>query len=196
VRNFPLEVELPSLEPFRLTTDRYHRMIDAGILREDDNVELLNGLLVKQMPRGINHRYTIELLAERLLSKLGPAYSVPMQLPIHLADGTEPEPNLVVTLPRSQRGRGHPTAEQIFLVIEVAETSLKADRTDKLAIYPRAGLPEYWIVNIPEKQVEVYTQPDRDSATYAQTTIYKPGDALPVIVNGVTYDSLPVADLF
>jgi Uma2 family endonuclease len=191
MRKVDFATDAPEL--FRLDTDRYHRMIDAGILREDDKVELLNGLLVQQMPQGINHRYTIELLAELLLTRLGSAFSVPTQLPIQLADGTEPEPDLVVTLPRSQRGRGHPTADQVFLVVEIAESSLKTDRTDKLAIYARAELSDYWIVNLIDKQIEVHTDPSGNG--YQTIDVYRAGDSIPLMIDGKSFAPLLVDEV-
>jgi Uma2 family endonuclease len=197
VRKF--EIAAPEVaegrELFRLDTDRYHRMIDAGILRDGDKVELLNGLLVRKMSFGSAHVLATNKLVKWFIRIMPDSVEVRGQSPIDVGT-SEPEPDVALAVAPEIRGSEHPTAGQVFLVVEIAESSLKTDRGEKLAIYARAGLPEYWIVNIAEKQVEVYTEPDRGISTYATTTIYQTTDAVPVIVNGVAYDSLPVADLF
>jgi Uma2 family endonuclease len=177
----------------RITVDEYHRMIEAGILGEDEHVQLLSGTLVAMTPQGRPHARAVQRLTRLLVRAVGDDLEVLTQLPLTLLDESEPEPDLaVVRAEDAQSGEHHPRTA--VLVIEVAGDSLRLDRQSKAALYARAGIPEYWIANLAEATVEVHREPDPEAGTYRMKTIVPSGEALvPAAVPGVTIE---VAGLF
>lgn len=149
-----------ALEKKLLTCDDYHAMIAAGILDEDDKVELLNGELIYMSPLGPNHGGATNRLNNLLQELLKGLAIIAVQNPVTLASFSEPEPDLAILKPRKDfYSEAHPIPEDIFLLIEVADTTLDKDRTVKGSLYAEAGIPFYWIVNLPERQLEVYSRP-------------------------------------
>lgn len=175
-----------------LTVDEYHRMADAGILTEDDNIELLDGRLIALSPIGASHLHCVNrlnrLLAQRLMAAHGPQAFVSIQNPIRLSDTSEPEPDVVLLAPDAPQDRT-PTPSDVLLVVEVAETSADYDRDVKPPRYAAAGLPVYWVVDLSREVVDVSRHPDGDS--YAERKRYRRGDAIP-LPDGVKADSVPV----
>jgi Uma2 family endonuclease len=160
----------------RLTVREYHRMIDAGILDEDEHVELLGGVLVAMSPHGPRHARALRTLNRLLVKSLSAEYEVLPQLPLTLDDGSEPEPDLaVVRAADAADATRHPTTA--VLVIEVASSSLDIDRA-KAAIYAGAGVAEYWIVNIDEELIEVYRDPAPATSRYTTTIRAARGESL------------------
>jgi Uma2 family endonuclease len=184
----------PSL--YRLSVAQYHEMINAGILRSGDKVELLEGHLVEKMPHNPPHASSITALQVVLLPRLPEGWMIRQQLPITTRD-SEPEPDCVVVVAPWQRySERHPALSDIALVVEVADTTLEEDRTTKQRIYARARLPIYWIVNIPDRQIEVYTQPRSGrNPTYRQRRDYLPGEKIPLVIAGQEVGSIAVEDL-
>ena len=177
---------------WRLSVERYHQMIDAGILGEDDRVELLEGFLTTMSPQHPPHAFAVSALTYRLTRCLGDLYRVRTGLPLTLAR-SEPEPDLaVVSAAAEQAAERHP--HTAYLVIEVAESSLSKDRIVKSAIYAAAGIPEYWIVDLDARSVEVQREPDPAAACYRFTTRVLTGE---VLVSTVLPEvSVSVAALF
>ena len=179
----------------RFTVAEYHAMLKAGVLAEGEPVELLNGYLVTKMSRGPLHDNAVAILSRRLTRSLPDGWMVRGQSGATLTDLSEPEPDVLVA--RGVEGTfftRHPGPADAALIVEVADSSLRRDRREKLPIYAAAGVPVYWIVNVPDRHVEVYTRPAGD--TYDGLIIYSPGQELPVTLDGVTLDGVPVADLF
>lgn len=181
----------------RLSVAAYHHLTRHGFLTEGDKYELLEGHLVPKMSRNPPHDNTIRILSA-ILTRLIPAgWMLSSQLAVTLAD-SEPEPDFAVTRGdlKTYSSR-HPGPADIGLVIEVAEWSLDSDRIDKVRIYARACLPIYWIVNLVDGQIEVYEQPSGPvtSPAYGALRVYKSGDSVPLILDGVTVAQIPVADL-
>jgi Uma2 family endonuclease len=176
---------------------RYQRMIEAGILTAEDKVELLENYVVLKMPKNPPHDGTLDLIAAALRGLVPNGWLLRVQQTIVLAD-SQPEPDvaLVRGTPRSFVAR-HPTAADVGLLIEVADSSLLRDQRDKTRIYARAAVPVYWIVNLVDRRVEVYLQPSGPTAVpaYAATQTYHPGDAVPLMLDGTAVGSVPVADL-
>jgi Uma2 family endonuclease len=170
-----------------ITVERYHRMIEAGVLTERDRVELIEGVIVQVSPQSEEHAYAIEQLLRIFIRALGPEWSVRAQSPITLAR-SEPEPDLVVfpaDVPRVE----HPTTAP--LVVEVAKTSLSMDRA-LAGAYAEAGVDEYWVVDVEQRQVEVFRDPR--GGAYQTKLIAGLGEALrPTHVPGV---EVQVAKLF
>jgi Uma2 family endonuclease len=168
-----------------LTVDQYHRMIAAAILPEGEPIELIDGLLVRTDrsavgadPMTVGHAHSLVVtklqnIANRLNS---PNSHIRSQNPITLAPEHEPEPDGVIArgVPDDYAGH-HPGPTDVLCVIEVAETSLAYDRTTKQRIYADAGIPQYVVVNIPDRQIEVYEQPVAGEGRYASKVVVKSG---------------------
>jgi len=149
-----------ALEPQRrLSVEDYHRMIEAGVFGEDERLELLEGVIVEMSPRKPRHAEVIRRLCDPEFAKLPTGRIVQAQLPLTLAPDSEPEPDVAI-VPRTPGGyrERHPTTA--LLVFEVSGESLRKDRVAKAAVYARAGIPEYVIVNLAEDCLEVRREPD------------------------------------
>ncbi len=181
----------------RFTVDEYHRLIAAEILTEDDAVELLEGWIVLKMSRNPPHDVCIELMGEALRSRLPAGWRLRTHCAI-TTDDSEPEPDFAVVRgdPRSRRAR-HPGWQELGLVVEVADSTLSRDRIDKARLYARAGIVLYWIVNLVERQVEVYSDPTGPDASpvYRRREDFKVGQAVPLILDGHEIARITVADL-
>jgi Uma2 family endonuclease len=181
----------------RFSVARYQRMIEAGILTPDDKVELLENYVVLKMPRNPPHDGTIDLLKAALPACIPAGWLLRIQQTVVLPD-SQPEPNFAVVrgTPRSYLVR-HPGPADVGLVIEVADASLLRDQRDKTRIYARAGLPCYWIVNLVDQRIEVYSQPSGPAAVpaYQSFQTYQSGDALPFVLDSITVGTVPAAEL-
>lgn len=181
----------------RLTVEQYHRMIDAAILGEDEQVELVEGWLIAKMPKNPPHSKSTGRVQRQLDHLLPPGYFTRVQEPVTLADG-EPEPDVsVVRGNDDQYTDRHPSASDTPLVVEVADSSLTRDRTIKLRSYARAGIAVYWIVNLIDRVIEVYSRPtvNGDAADYAQRDVYAEDQSVPVVLDGTIVGSVRVVDL-
>ncbi len=182
---------------YRFSVDNYHQMIESGILTEDDNVELLDGYVVQKMPHNPPHEGSIENLQVLNIKALPKGWLCRVKSSITLSV-SQPEPDLaIVRGDRRTYFTRHPNANDFGILIEVAVSSLPIDRTHKLAIYARDGVHEYWIVNIPDMQIEVYTSPQPAAAEphYAVRTDYRAGASVPVVLDGQPITAIPVADI-
>jgi Uma2 family endonuclease len=182
---------------YRFSVDEYHKMIEVGVLTENDNLELLDGYLVGKMSRYPPRDGTIQLVDDALSALLSAGWCVRVQSAVTLST-SEPEPDVAVVRGNKRTFLArHPAANEVGLVVEVSDSSLDSDRDDKLPIYARDRLPVYWIVNLVDRQIEVYEQPSGPAATpgYAKTTVFKPGDSVPVVLGGVSLGVIPVVDL-
>lgn len=142
------------------TVEDYYKMAEAGILKPTDRVELINGEIVKMSPIKSLHASVVTLLGEELMFQLRGKAIVRTQNPVRINPYSEPEPDVVIAKLQKDKYRNHhPKPEDIYLIIEVADTTLKTDRTIKQLLYAEAGIPEYWIINLKAQQVEIYLQP-------------------------------------
>ncbi|GAA6618703.1 Uma2 family endonuclease [Scytonema sp. NUACC26] len=197
---------VPTEPIWRFSIEQYHQMICQGILTEDDPVELLEGWLIPKMPKNPPHRVATKL-TRNILEKLVPdGWYVDTQEPITL-DNSEPEPDVVIVRgdTRDYLDR-HPGAKDIALVVEVSDSTLERDklgtacasrRTLKKRIYARANIPVYWIVNLVEQQVEVYTEPTNllQEPTYQQRHDYQITETIPLVIEGVEVGRASVQNL-
>ena len=150
----------PALAPHRFTVADYYRMLEAGILHEDDRVELLGGQVVEMSPMGAPHAAATERVRHVLSGALGSRAQVRDQKPLALGEYDEPEPDLAVVRPRADFYlEGLPGAADVLLLGDVAETSLVYDQSTKAALYAAAGIREVWVVNLPDGVLEVYRDP-------------------------------------
>jgi Uma2 family endonuclease len=177
----------------RITVDEYHRMAETGILREDEHVQLVDGMLVAMTPQGRAHARVIQRLTRLLVRSVGDDVEVLPQLPLTLPGDSEPEPDLaIVRAEDAQSGEQHPRTA--LLVVEVAGESLRFDRGPKAALYARAGIPEYWIVNLAESTVEVHREPNPAKGAYRVRKVVSAGEDL--VAASVPGLSVDVAALF
>ena len=192
---FPLRATMAGFRRFSVA--EYHKLIDLGILTENDRLELIDGYLVEKMPHDPIHDGTLQKVNRRLLRLIPAGWEGRVQMAITLS-ASEPEPDLAIVR-ESADGymTRHPGPADFGIVIEVSNTSLDSDRDDKIPMYARDGIPVYWIVNLVDRQVEVYEQPTgaSPSPTYASQRIYKPGDTIPVSLGGVNAGTVAVVDL-
>jgi Uma2 family endonuclease len=142
----------------RWTRLEYDRLIEAGFFPPGDSVELLGGQLMVAEPQGSRHAAAVSLVADALRKAFGTGWYVMVQLPIALDDESEPEPDVAV-VPGTARlyWDAHPSAP--VLVVEVAESSAALDRGHKSGLYARAGVPDYWLLDLAEDALEVYRRP-------------------------------------
>ena len=179
------------------SVERYQRMIETGILNGDDQVELLENYVVLKMPHNPPHDGTLDVVTGVLGSVLPTGWFLREQKAVVLAD-SQPEPDVAIVRGnrRSYLTR-HPEPADVGLIIEVADSSLLRDQRDKTRIYARAGIVCYWIVNLVDQRLEVYTKPSGPTAVpaYGAFQIYQPGDNVPLILDGNTVANIPVNDL-
>lgn len=170
-------------------------MGEAGIFSEDDRVELLNGHLISMPPIGPQHGHSVDDLDElfsRRIYDLDPAPArLRVQGAIRLGEHSEPEPDLTLYDPHTPRHR-HPRPSDIFLVVEVADSSADYDRDVKAQAYGEAGIPEYWVVDLENELVEVFRRPEADG--YAERIRHRRGDDLSVTALP-DLDAVSVADI-
>jgi Uma2 family endonuclease len=152
------QAERPTL--YRWTRRQYARLIDNGILDEDDPVELLDGLLLVKEPQSSPHRTAVLLVARMLERAFGGGWFVQVQSPIGLDDRSEPEPDVCV-IRGSPRDYTHTHPTQPALIVEVALSGLGVARRRKASAYARGGIADYWIVNLVDRVVEIHREPAR-----------------------------------
>jgi Uma2 family endonuclease len=176
------------MRPF--TIAEYHRLIEVGVLGEDDPIELLEGWIVFKMTRNPPHDVAVALASKLLVRLLPDGWHVRPQAAI-TTDDSEPEPDLAVVRgdERLYRTR-HPGPTDILVVIEVSDTSLNRDRVEKARVYARAAVSTYWIVNLIDGHIEVYTDPSGPGATpsYRSRVNYTPGQSVPLEVGGQRFE--------
>jgi Uma2 family endonuclease len=142
------------------TVAEYERMGEAGIFPDGKRVELIAGEIVEMSPIGIRHAACVARLTQFLIQSLQGRAVVWVQNPVRLDDFSEPQPDVAVLKPRADYyGQSLPTPEDVLLVIEVSDTTLEYDRQIKVPLYAGAGVPEVWIINLADEQVETYADP-------------------------------------
>lgn len=188
---------VPTEPIWRFSVAQYHQMIHLGILTDDDPVELLEGWIIQKMPKNPPHRAATKLTRTALEAIVPSGWYVDAQEPITLED-SEPEPDVVIVRgnTRDYLDR-HPGSQDLALVIEISDSTLERDRTSKKRLYARAGIPVYWIVNLPEQKLEVYTEPINLAAvpTYQQRQDYSLLEQVTVIIEEQIIGRLTVQNL-
>ena len=181
----------------KFSVARYQQMIQTGIITPEDKVELLENYVVLKMSKNPPHDGTIDLVKAALPAAIPIGWLLRIQQTIVLSD-SQPEPDFAIVRgnPRTYLMR-HPGVADIGLVMEVADSSLLRDQRDKTRIYARSGIPYYWIVNLVDRRIEVYSQPLSAAPipAYNSFQTYQPGDTVPLILDGVTVGSVAAADL-
>ena len=188
----------PSWEPlaatdlYRMTVDEYERLAEASIL-DDDRVELIDGYLVRKMPKKPPHVWAVDAILEALRATL-PGWWCRKEDPVRIPNFDEPEPDVaVVRGSRDDYGDRIPGPKDVALIVEVSESTLVRDRGKKRAAYARGRIPVYWIINLVDRQVEVYSRPS--ARGYRSSRVYKPGQNIPVVIAGSRVGRIAVADI-
>ena len=158
----------------RFTVDEYYEMARVGILKPDERVELLDGEIVPMNPIGSPHLWCVTRLMETFVPLIG-TFRMIVQNPIRLDQQAEPEPDIAILRRNTPQNR-HPRPGETLLVIEVADSSIKKDRGRKRAMYARARIQEYWIVDLNSDRIEVYRQPG--ARGYRSTTLAGRGETI------------------
>jgi len=181
----------------RLSVEQYHKMIQAGIFTDDNRVELLEGLLVQKMSKNPPHRVSTNLVSESLRNVVPTGWYVDSQEPI-TTETSEPEPDVAIIRgsTRDYTDR-HPGPGDVALVVEVADASIELDQRTKQRVYASAGIAIYWIVNLIERRVQVYTRPSgpAEEPGYGHRQDVAAGESLSVIVGGKEVGRVAVADI-
>jgi Uma2 family endonuclease len=173
-----LQITIPAtVGQRRFTVTEYERMGEVGILGADERTELIEGVIIQMSPIGRLHARCVDDLTLLMINTLGTSAIVRIQGPIQLNDYSEPEPDVSLLRPRPDRyAQSLPTPDEILALIEVADTTYDSDRYFKLPIYAQNGIPEVWIVNLNQDQVERYADPA--NSTYQTVQIAQRGDSL------------------
>jgi len=166
--------------PRRFTTEEYYKLLEVGILSEDDHVELIEGEILVMTPKGIKHAAGSTRLTNYFPRKLAGRAIVRIEQPIHLSDDSEPEPDLVLAAPADDfYDYHHPTPKEVLLAMEIANSSLAFDRSEKGLLYARAGIIQYCILNLRERTLEDYRLPSRRG--YRSKHVYTEGQSLTLV---------------
>jgi Uma2 family endonuclease len=187
---------IPPLPVRRFSVEEYHRLIEAGILKSGDPYELLDGWIVPKMTIHPPHNSAVRRLARRLNRLLSDDWVIQVQGPITFPDN-EPEPDVVIALgPETKYDNVNPGPKDVALVAEVADTSVAEDQGTRLRIYARARIPVYWIVNLIDRRVEVYSQPHGGrKPAYRRRRDYGPDEKLPVVLGGRHIGEIAVREI-
>ncbi len=163
-----------------ISVTQYDEMIEHGILTTEDTVELLNGVIIEKMPKGIKHAAINDLVAEMFRETLGNRVIIRNQNPVVLDDYSEPEPDLVLAKPpREIYLERHPTPEDILLIIEISDTTLGRDRVTKSLAYAKAEIQQYLVLNLQNETIEDSREPGEDGYQFKRTL--RKGDSLNLV---------------
>jgi Uma2 family endonuclease len=178
---------------YRISVDEYDRMVELGVL-DDPRVELIDGLLVKKVSKNPPHVVATKRLvhvAERIVP---PGWHISKEDPVRIPQWDEPEPDVAIVAGRPEDyWTRHPGPNDIALLAEIAETTLDRDQGEKLLAYAAGGISVYWIVNLVDDRIEVYTQPSPSG--YGRRRDYTAGEEIPVVIAGVEHGRIAVSDI-
>lgn len=158
------------------TVEEYHRIVEAGALREGSKVELIEGEIYPMAAMGSRHAACVRRINALLGNRMEQGMVVSPQCPVQLDDLSEPEPDIALLKPRADfYESGHPKPEDVLLAVEVSDTSLEHDTDVKLPAYARAGIPEVWIVDLNSRTIKIHSNPE--SGEYRSASQAKRGEA-------------------
>lgn len=170
-------VRAPGVRPRRWTREEYHRAADLGIFGPEERLELLDGEIIVKVTHNPPHAFALLATVDALSAAFGTDHHVRSQLPLVLDDASEPEPDVIaVSGKRANYLQDHPRTADVLLLVEVSDSTLAYDRGRKRTAYARAGVREYWILNLIDRQLEVYRNPS--GARYRRSAIYREGDVV------------------
>jgi Uma2 family endonuclease len=170
---------------YKWSIDEWHELVDSGVL-EGKPVELLEGNIVEMSPEGIEHSYTNQSVSDYLRNLLQGKAHIRDAHPITL-DNSEPEPDIaIVQLPTTIYRQHHPFPQNIYLLIEVSNKTLKKDLEEKIITYARNNIPEYWVIDLKNKKLIVHTHPQ--NGIYSQILEYQSGTITPQVFPDLDID--------
>jgi Uma2 family endonuclease len=176
---------------YRITVDEYERIIQAGALDDPDRVELIDGHLVQKMAKSAEHGYSTKRLIRAHEALLPAGWTWRSEQPVRIPDFDEPEPDVsIVRGTDEDYAHRIPGPDDVGLLIEISLSTLDRDRHEKLPAYARGRIPVYWIVNLVDRQIEVYSSPGPGS--YGSRVDFKPGQAVPVVIDGQALGQIAV----
>jgi Uma2 family endonuclease len=179
----------------RITVDEYERIAAAGALEEPARIELIDGYLVDKMAKNPEHCYSAKETLKALDRRLPAGWTSRKEDPVRIPAYNEPEPDIVIVRGTDADYRHRiPTATDVALLVEVSDSTLSLDRGLKLWAYAKEGIPVYWIVNLVDRQVEVYTRPLK-AGRYRSRKDFLPGQQVPVVIGGQTLPPIAVDDI-
>jgi Uma2 family endonuclease len=164
----------------RLSADDFLQMARSGILHEDDRIELIDGDLIDMAPIGSEHASLTDWFNQSIVLAIGQQAIVRIQSSLSLDKHSQPQPDVQVLRAREDYYRkAHPRAEDVLLLIEVSDTTARFDRTVKIPLYAHHGVAEVWLVDVAQRSVEVYRDPQPATSAYRQMTAYRQGQLIP-----------------
>lgn len=171
--------KIAAVVPKRFRVEDFRRMTEVGILPEESGWEIIDGYLIDKMSIGSKHASTVKRLNKIFTNLVGNQTIISVQDPIHIDDYNEPEPDIAVLVQRSNfYSEGHPTSEDVLLLIEVSDSTIEYDRDIKKTLYAEAGIAEFWLINLKENTVERYSSPK--NGNYRLAEILESGETIKV----------------
>ncbi len=185
----------PAAPLCRITVEEYERLADSGVFDEPERIELIDGYIVTKARQSPEHCYSINTACDALRKLVGSGWTWQQRDPVRIPVFDEPEPDIaIVRGPDENYRHRHPGPSDVGLVIEVSMvTTLDLDRGRKLSAYASGGIPVYWIVNLVDRQIEVYTAPSLGA--YQTRADYRPGQAVPLVIDGQHVGEIAVDDI-
>ncbi len=178
----------------RFTVDEYERIVRAGALADPSRVELIDGYLVDKMAKNPEHSYSATAVHELLTGRLPSGWAARKEEPVRIPEYNEPEPDIsVVRGVNADYKHRIPEPADVVLLVEVSDSSLYQDRGAKLSAHARGGISIYWIVNLADRRVEVYTDPGPNG--YQSNVDFKPGEHVPLAIDGQALQPIAVDDI-
>lgn len=166
----------PQPKRLRFTVDDYYKMIELGMLENYERAEIIDGELIQKMTIGDRHAWVVDLLNRFFSRNLADNILVRVQNPLRLSDYDEPEPDILLADLSKYDGKRHPRPNEVILVVEVSDATLKYDRDEKLPLYAKAEIQEVWIVNLRSNVIEVHQDPEL--GLYQHVRIFKVGESV------------------
>ncbi len=183
---------LPTLH--RITVDEYERIGESGALEDSHTIELIDGYMVDKMPKKPRHSYVTKEVLKSLERRLPAGWTWRMEQPVRIPDYDEPEPDIsIVRGSDADYMDRMPTAADVALVVEVSDSSLSQDQGKKLLAYAKGKIPVYWIVNLVDRQVEVYWRPSKNG--YRSRKVFLSGQQVPVKIGGQSLPPIAVDEI-
>ncbi len=186
----------PAVYPtlYRFTVAQYDRMVRDGTIGINERIELVDGLLLRKMGKNPPHVFTGKLALKLFAQIVAPDWHVAKEDPVVVSAWSKPEPDLSVVrgTERDYATRAI-TAADVALVAEIADASLASDRSEMANLYAQARIPVYWIINLVDRQVEVFSEPD--SGGYRSRVDFAPGQDVPVVIDGIEVGRIAVSDI-
>ena len=158
--------------------EEFQQLVDSGLF-SGEKIELRNGVVISMSPQNTPHATTVNRLNYQLMRLCGPELYIRVQSPVTLDTYNQPEPDIAICLPDPlDYVKAHPHPEQIFLIIEVADASLRQDRQRKVRLYAKNGIPQYWIVDVGRRGIEVRTNPNKTAEKYSRVRTFRVGQTI------------------